>query len=131
MIRHYTQDLDGTATPATWKRSSSTCRTMIQMPFCMYTETMAPGNPGELHSKTTRRFVVQDRLGVLGGVYPPDACATYFDETLSKGYMTALDGVHAILRCLSGGQSALKMPRESYIRTLYGPTGSYKEFLYE
>ena len=48
-------------------------------------------------------FVVQDRLGVLGGVYPPDACATYFDETLSKGYMTALDGVHAILRCLSGG----------------------------
>ena len=39
-------------------------------------------------------FVVQDKLGVLGGVYPPDACATYFDETLSKGYMTALDGVH-------------------------------------
>ena len=80
-------------------------------------------------------FVVLDGLGVLGGVYPPDACATYFDETLSKGYMTALDGVHAILRCLSGGQSALKTPRELPIRARYivpeGLTLSYKEFLYE
>ncbi len=80
-------------------------------------------------------FVVQDRLGILGGVYPPDACATYFDETLSKGYMTALDGVHAILRCLSGGQSALKTPREPTLLAREviprGSTRSYKEFLYE
>ena len=80
-------------------------------------------------------FVVQDRLGVLGGVYPPDACTTYFDETLSKGYMTTLDGVHAILRCLSGGQSALKTPRDPTILARYviphGITRSYKEFLYE
>ncbi len=74
-------------------------------------------------------FVVQDRLGVLGGVYPPDACTAYFDETLSKEYMTTLDGVHAILRCLSGGQSALKTPRESAIR--YDTNRSYKEFLYD
>ena len=74
-------------------------------------------------------FVVQDRLGVLGGVYPPDACATYFDETLSKGYMTTLDGVHAILRCLSGGQSALKTPRGPAIP--YDTDRSYEEFLYE
>ncbi len=77
-------------------------------------------------------FTVQDRMGVLGGVYPPDACATYFDETLSKGYMTTLEGVHAILRCLSGGQSALKTPRESTILAYTVPRGiSYKEFLYE
>ena len=80
-------------------------------------------------------FVVQDRLGVLGGVYPPDACAAYFDETLSKGYMTALDGVHAILRCLSGGQSALKTPREPTLLAREviprGSTRSYKEFLFE
>ena len=85
-------------------------------------------------------FVVQDRLGVLGGIYPPDVCATYFDETLSKGYMTTLDGVHAILRCVSGGQSALKTPRELPIPA-HGTlahgiiprsiTRSYKEFLYE
>ena len=74
-------------------------------------------------------FVVQDKLGVLGGVYPPDACATYFDETLSKGYMTSLDGVHAILRCVSGGQSALKTPREPAIP--YDTNRSYEEFLYE
>ena len=74
-------------------------------------------------------FVAQDRLGVLGGVYPPDACTTYFDESLSKGYMTALDGVHAILRCLSGGQSALKTPRVPTIP--YDTNRSYKEFLYE
>lgn len=74
-------------------------------------------------------FVVQDRLGILGGVYPPDACATYFDETLSKGYMTALDGVHAILRCLSGGQSALKTPRVPTIP--YDTNRSYEDFLYE
>ena len=80
-------------------------------------------------------FVVQDRFGVLGGVYPPDACTTYFDETLSKGYMTTLDGVHAILRCLSGGQSALKTPRELPIRVRDiipdSITLSYEEFLYE
>ena len=86
-------------------------------------------------------FVIQDRLGVLGGVYPPDACATYFDETLSKGYMTTLDGVHAILRCVSGGQSALKMPQEfatlAYSTLAHndvippGITRSYREFLYE
>ena len=74
-------------------------------------------------------FFVQDRLGILGGVYPPDACATYFDETLSKGYMTTLDGVHAILRCLSGGQSVLKTPREPTIP--YDTNRSYEEFLYE
>ena len=49
--------------------------------------------------------------------------------------MTALDGVHAILRCLSGGQSALKTPRELPILaggiTSRGIIRSYKEFLYE
>ena len=79
--------------------------------------------------KENPTFVVQDRFGVLGGIYPPDACAPYFDETLSKGYMTTLDGVHAILRCLSGGQSALKTPREFGIP--YDINRSYEEFLYE
>ena len=49
--------------------------------------------------------------------------------------MTALDGVHAILRCLSGGQSVLKAPREPTIlaRNVIpdGITRSYEEFLYE
>ena len=79
-------------------------------------------------------FFLQDRFGILGGVYPPDRCAEYFDEAESKGYMTILDAVHAILSCLSGGQSALVgtrhdrfsgsgVPREHDYR--------YEEFLYE
>ena len=79
-------------------------------------------------------FFLQDRFGILGGVYPPDRCAEYFDETESKGYMTILDAVHAILSCLSGGQSAVVgtrhdrfsgsgVPREHEYR--------YEEFLYE
>ena len=79
-------------------------------------------------------FFLQDRFGILGGVYPPDRCAEYFDEAESKGYMTILDAVHVILSCLSGGQSALVgtrhdrfsgsgVPREHDYR--------YEEFLYE
>ena len=79
-------------------------------------------------------FVLQDRFGVLGGVYPPDRCGEYFDEAESKGYMTILDAVHAILGCLSGGQTALLEPRRD--RFLGGGVprehdNRYQEFLYE
>ena len=56
-------------------------------------------------------FFVQDRYGVLGGVFPPDACAAWFDEAAAPGWMTVLDAVHAVLSCLSGGESALVEPR--------------------
>ena len=42
-------------------------------------------------------FYLQDRFGVLGGVFPRDRCGQYFDEAEAKGYMTTLDVVHAIL----------------------------------
>jgi len=57
------------------------------------------------------RFVVQDRFAIFGGVYPRDACASWFDETLShKPWITTLDAVHTILRCLTGGEEALVEP---------------------
>ena len=56
-------------------------------------------------------FFVQDRYGVLGGVFPPDACASWFDAAAAPGWMTVLDAVHAVLSCLSGGESALVEPR--------------------
>ncbi len=80
-------------------------------------------------------FVVQDRFGVVGGVYPRDRCAGYFDAALQQGYMTVLDAVHAILGCLSGGQSALIRPRENELGGFVGvPRDSgydYGDFRYE
>ena len=80
-------------------------------------------------------FVFQDNYGVLGAVYPRGACAVRFDEASAKGWMTTLDAVHAILRCLSGGESALVEPRKSR-SPKYGPIPrnidlDHKEFLYE
>jgi len=80
-------------------------------------------------------FYIQDRYGVLGGVYPRDRCTESFDEASRKGYMTILDAVHTILRCLSGGESALAQPRER-TSALYGQhrrknNFDYKDFLYE
>ena len=57
-------------------------------------------------------FFVQDRYGVLGGVFPPDACAPWFDAVAAPGWMTLLDAVHAVLSCLSSdGKGALVEPR--------------------
>ena len=80
-------------------------------------------------------MVVQDRFGVLGGVYPRDRCSTYFDAAEEQGYLTVLDAVHAILGCLSGGQSVLVRPRENRLGGFGGvPLNSgytYEDFLYE
>ena len=64
-------------------------------------------------------FFVQDRYGVLGGVFPPDACAPWFDAAAAPGWMTLLDAVHAVLYCLSDGKGALVDPRTYVI----DPTG--------
>ena len=79
-------------------------------------------------------FYLQDRFGVLGGVFPRDRCGQYFDETEAKGYMTTLDVVHAILGCLSGGQSALLEPRHDRFFGLGFEEEHdyrYEEYLYE
>ena len=81
-------------------------------------------------------FVFQNHFGILGGVYPRDTCAGWFDEASSRGYMTILDAVHALVRCLSGGVSPLIEPRK-YTRPGYGPISEtrqlyyYEDFLYE
>ena len=69
---------------------------------------------------------VQAQYGVLGGVYPRDACAAWFDEAeAAQNYMTVLDPVHALLRCLSGGESALVQSRN---RTLFGGPAVGQDF---
>ncbi len=86
-----------------------------------------------LDFEDNREFFVQDRFGVVGGIYPRDTCAAWFDEASAQGYITILDAVHTLLRCLSGGESALIEPRQHTPR--YGLPWDvkldYKEFLYE
>ena len=75
-------------------------------------------------------FTVQANYGVLGGVYPRDACAAWFDEAeAAQNHMTVLDAVHALLRCLSGGESALAQPRDRTI--FFGPAEGQDLFIFE
>ena len=63
---------------------------------------------------------------------PQPSTTTFYDRI--KGYMTTLDAVHAILNCLSGGQSAFVVPREHKLRVLTAHDTYLldpKEFLYE
>ena len=85
-------------------------------------------------------FVIQDRFAVLGGVYPPSVCDGSFDAVQSKGYMTTLDAVHAVLRCLSDGQDPLvrpivQQPELVYTRALalagYEGATDFAGFVYE
>ena len=71
-------------------------------------------------------FATQDRYGVLGGVFPPDACAPWFDAAAAPGWMTLLDAVHAVLFCLSHGKGALVDPE--VVRQRYA---DFENFLYE
>ena len=77
-------------------------------------------------------FFVQDRYGVLGGVFPPDACAPWFDAAAAPGWMTLLDAVHAVLYCLSDGKGALVEPRTYVIDTsgypATRPPSGYRRF---
>ncbi len=83
------------------------------------------------------RFVVQDRFGVYGGIYPRDACESWFDETLEQEWLTILDAVHTILRCLSGGEEALVEPLRRTMPSGYqffpndGTEHSFGDYLYE
>ena len=83
-------------------------------------------------------FVVQDHYGALGGVHPPTACQDEFDAAYARQpYLTLLDAAHAVLRCLAGGQSALRVsPASRTVGEWHGvvPGGRfvpYERFLYE
>ena len=77
-------------------------------------------------------FVVQSYYGVLGGAYPRE---TWFDEAeAAQNHITVLDAVHALLRCLSGGESALVKDRNMPVS--FGPVPhqiifGFDEHLYE
>lgn len=76
-------------------------------------------------------FALQDRFGAAGGFRPRGRCAAEFDEAESVGYMTILGAAHAILRCLSGGESALRAPRKYRHVVTDRREFRYDEILYE
>ena len=90
---------------------------------------------GETKFADNPTFTVQASYGVLGGVYPRETCAAWFDEAeAAQNHMTVLDAVRALLRCLSGGESALAQPRNRTI--FFGPAKGqdlsiFDEHLYE
>ena len=77
-------------------------------------------------------FYVQDRYGVYGGFYPADRCQDSFSKPYSKDYVTAIQGMHMIIRCLSGGDEAYINPDDSSLEG-YHTKGAYEyaNYLYE
>ena len=59
-----------------------------------------------------RTFVLRDRFSVAGGIFPPEACREEIDEAQAPGWLTHLDLVHAVLRCLAGGEDARRVRNE-------------------
>ncbi len=79
-------------------------------------------------------FVLRDRFGILGGVHPRNRCAPELDGAERKGYVTSLDVVHALILCLSDGQSPLLEPRRDRFWSDGLPeehSYDYQEFRYE
>ncbi len=79
---------------------------------------------------------VKDSYAVLGGIWPRDACKTWFDDAQTKGWLTTLDAVHAILRCLSDGEEVLVEPRATTMHRYDripddDPERSFADYLYE
>jgi len=76
--------------------------------------------------KDDKEFFVQDRYGVYGGFFPPNKCQESFAKPYSRGYVTATQGIHMIIRCLSGGKNAFtELEDYSHLEK------SYSNYLYE
>ena len=93
----------------------------------------------EYSGDTERTFVLRDRFSVAGGIFPPEACREEIDEAQAPGWLTHLDLIHAVLRCLSGGEDARRTRRQyrprhyAYDATFtwrhYLPDARYEEFV--
>ena len=71
-----------------------------------------------------RRFVLRDRFSVAGGIFPPEACRREIDAAEAAGWLTHLDLIHALLRCLAGGKDA-RYGEVRYRPRLYEPDAEY------
>ncbi|MBE8158208.1 MAG: LTA synthase family protein [Betaproteobacteria bacterium] len=83
-----------------------------------------------------RRFIVQDRYGVTGALYPADVCSKYFTEPPLAEYITPPEVARRIIRCLAGGEDPVANPVKyqlDYDERGYQEEekGDYADYLYE
>jgi hypothetical protein len=82
--------------------------------------------------KNDKEFFVQDHYGVYGGFYPADKCKASFAKPYSQKYVTAIQGMHMIIRCLSGGENAfIKLDDYRLQEKRIEGTDNYENYLYE
>ncbi len=67
-----------------------------------------PGLSRRLRDPKDSEFVVQDRFGVYGGMFPRDACAETFDAPTRNGFKTVAMTARLIIKCLAGGNDAFE-----------------------
>ena len=83
-----------------------------------------------------RKFIIQDRHGVIGALYPADACAEYFGKPFAAGYTTPTEVARQIIRCLAGGEDPATRPLNYplyYDKKGYqgDEKGDFADYLYE
>ena len=83
-------------------------------------------------SEEDRAFFIQDRYGVLGGVYPKDACLEWRELGV---YVTPAKVGRAIVRCLSGEDPFIRPLSYALDDDYWGHTSAfplrYEDYLYE
>jgi len=70
------------------------------------------GDHGPFLSERTKikedpTFIIQDRFGVYGGIYPHTRCMESFSRPYTKKFMTILQGAHMIIDVYQGGKMLL------------------------
>ncbi|MDO9150513.1 MAG: hypothetical protein Q7U33_03960 [Methylotenera sp.] len=66
------------------------------------------------NQKNNDKLVIQDNFGVLAAVYPRDTCRVSYDKELSKGYITTVEIIRALVNCFSGQENTF--PQSYMIR---------------
>ncbi len=89
-----------------------------------------------LTNPARQKFMIHDRYGVLGAIYPADTCRDYFSPSASPGYTTPDWAARQIVRCLAGGDdpfiNPVKYPLDYNERGYgYPGGGDYADYLYE
>ena len=78
-------------------------------------------------------FVVQDRFGVFGGIFPKDSCKSTFSDTVhtEKDFMTVSQVAHSIISCLSKYEISLSPNDYTLPDIPPGISKRYEDYIYE